>query len=153
MFQQFTISSTAIAPFTNLSNLSTVGCLFWGLQISQISWIFKLSQNLFHQKLAEILSWHGLQATEKCRFMKIVSSNFCFSSFMKFVALEKGTLQPWYCHWPVTIIPAIHYISYYANAFLCVCVSMYIWQKDCFIRAYRWTVPGISTIYYLSYRD
>ena len=45
--------SLYIKHHAQLHHLYTVGCLFWGLQISQISWICGLPQNLFHRKLAE----------------------------------------------------------------------------------------------------
>ena len=42
---------------------NTVGHLFWGLQILQISWIFRTSMKIVSP--TEILSWHGLQTEEK----------------------------------------------------------------------------------------
>ena len=70
----------------------TVGCLFCGLQILQISWIFWTFTKFVSSELAEILLWHGLQTEEKCIFIKILSSNFLFSPFVKFIALKKAPL-------------------------------------------------------------
>ena len=71
----------------------TVGRLLWDTNFADFM-DFLDFYKICLTKLAEILLWHGLQTEEKCRFVKILSSNFLFSPFAKFIALKKDPL--WY---------------------------------------------------------